>query len=53
MAQSVLGPSLTAIGEDFSVPANTVSFAISVLFLGAAAAILLSGWLVRRSPRGS
>lgn len=48
MAQSVLGPSLEAIGSDFAVPATTVSLAISVLFLGAGAAILMAGWLVRR-----
>ena len=48
MAQSVLGPSLEAIGNDFAVPATTVSLAISVLFLGAGAAILMAGWLVRR-----
>ena len=48
MAQSVLGPSLEAIGNDFAVPAATVSLAISVLFLGAGAAILMAGWLVRR-----
>lgn len=48
MAQSILGPSLAAIGEDFGIEAATVSLAVSVLFLGAAVAILFSGWLVRR-----
>lgn len=48
ISQSILGPSLEAIGGDFGIPATTVSLAISVLFLGAALAILASSWLVRR-----
>lgn len=48
VAQSLLGPSLEAIGLDFGIRATTVSFVISVLFLGAAVSIATSGWLVRR-----
>lgn len=46
--QSIIGPSLSAIGGDFGIPASTVSLAVSALFLGAAAAILFAGVLARR-----
>ena len=46
--QSIVGPSLSAIGADFGISAGTVSLAVSSLFLGAAFAILFAGVLARR-----